>query len=64
MTTDHKRYFMTKFGVTERLIERCLGEALSAGGDFADLYFESVASTAIGIDESIVKTASQGISVG
>ncbi len=45
-------------------MERCLGEALSAGGDYADLYFESVTSTSLGIDEGLVKTASQGISVG
>ncbi|WP_263375896.1 metalloprotease TldD [Granulicella aggregans] len=45
-------------------MERCLGEALSAGGDYADLYFESVMSTSLGVDEGLVKTASQGISVG
>ena len=61
---DHKRYFIDKLGISERLMERCLGEALSAGGDYADLYFESVTSTSLGIDESIVKSASQGISVG
>ncbi|HWW23795.1 MAG TPA: metalloprotease TldD [Edaphobacter sp.] len=67
MTTpapDHKRYFIEKLGLSERLMERCLGEALSAGGDYADLYFESVTSTSLGIDESLVKSASQGISVG
>ena len=42
---SHRRYFFEKFGITERLLERCLGEALSAGGDYADLYFESVTST-------------------
>ena len=63
-TTDHKRYFFDKLGLTERLLERCLGEALSAGGDFADLYFEAVTSTSLGMDEGILKTASQGISVG
>ena len=61
---DHKRYFIDKLGVSERLMERCLGEALSAGGEYADLYFESVTSTSLGVDESMVKTASQGISVG
>ena len=61
---DHKRYFIEKLGLSERLMERCLGEALSAGGDYADLYFESVTSTALGIDESLVKTAAQGISLG
>ncbi|HTW44851.1 MAG TPA: metalloprotease TldD [Acidobacteriaceae bacterium] len=63
-TQQHKQYFFAKFGITERLLERCLGEALSAGGDYADLYFESIASTSIGIDESIVKSASQGVSAG
>ncbi len=61
---SQKRYFFDKFGLTERLLERCLGEALSAGGDYADLYFESIASTAIGVDESLVKSASQGVSAG
>jgi TldD protein len=63
-TPDHKRYFFTHLGLTERLLERCLGEALSAGGEFADLYFEAVTSTSLGMDEGIVKTAAQGISVG
>ena len=62
--TDHKRYFIEKLGLSERLMERCLGEALSAGGDYADLYFEAVTSTSLGIDEGLIKTASQGISVG
>ena len=61
---DHKLYFIEKLGLSERLMERCLGEALSAGGDYADLYFESVTSTSLGVDEGLVKTASQGISVG
>jgi TldD protein len=63
-TLDHKRYFFTHLGLTERLLERCLHEALSAGGDFADLYFESVTSTSLAMDEGIIKTAAQGISVG
>jgi TldD protein len=61
---DHKRYFIEKLGLSERLMERCLGEALSAGGDYADLYFEAVTSTSLAMDEGLVKTASQGISVG
>jgi TldD protein len=61
---SHRRYFFEKFGITERLLERCLGEALAAGGDYADLYFESVTSTALGVDEQIVKSASQGTSAG
>ena len=59
-----KRFFFEKFGITERLLERCLGEALSAGGDYADLYFESMTATSLGVDEQIVKSASQGVSAG
>src|ERR1700678_4168285 len=61
---EHELHFFQKFGLTGRLIERCLGEALSAGGDYADLYFESIASTSISVDESLVKSASQGMSSG
>ena len=61
---EHELHFFQKFGLSGRLIERCLGEALSAGGDFADLYFESIASTSLSVDESLVKSASQGVSAG
>ncbi len=61
---NHKRFFFEKFGITDRLLERCLGEALSAGGDYADLYFESVTAIGLGVDEQIVKSASQGTSAG
>lgn len=63
-TISHRRFFFEKFGITERVLERCLGEALSAGGEYADLYFESVAATSIGLDEQLVKSASQGVSAG
>src|ERR1700734_1625904 len=61
---SHRRYFFEKFGLTERLLERCLDEALSAGGDYADLYFESVTTISLGVDEQIVKSPSQGTSAG
>ncbi len=61
---SENRFFFEKFGITSRLLERCLGEALSSGGDYADLYFESVTATALGVDEQIVKSASQGTSAG
>jgi TldD protein len=63
-TPGSSRFFFDKFGVTNRLLERCLAEALQAGGDYADLYFESVTGTSLGVDEQIVKSASQGTSAG
>ena len=56
--------FAWKFGVTERDLEGYLAEALWAGGDYADLFFEHVATTSLSIDESIIKTATQGVTLG
>jgi TldD protein len=56
--------FFQKFGITPADLQRYLGEALSAGGEYADLYFEYLTSTSISLDESMVKSASQGISAG
>ncbi len=61
---DHREFFFGKFGFTQSDLERYLSEALSAGGDYADLYFEYHTSTSIGVDESLVKSAAQGISAG
>ncbi len=57
-------FFARKFGITEHDLEGYIGEALSAGGDYADLYFEYMITSSIGIDESIVKSATQGVSAG
>src|SRR5689334_11797619 len=63
MTQDQNLFFQ-KFGITPNDLQRYLGEALSAGGEYADLYFEYLTSTGIRVDESIVKSATQGISAG
>src|SRR6202008_856392 len=57
-------FFGRKFGLTEHDLQAYLDEALSAGGDYADLYFEYLATSSISIDESIVKSAVQGVSLG
>src|SRR5258708_29814386 len=57
-------FFGRKFGISAHDLETYLSEALSAGGDYADLYFEYLATSSISIDESIVKSAVQGVSVG
>jgi TldD protein len=57
-------FFAQKFNLVERDLESYLSEALSAGGDYADLYFEYLATSSIGIDEQIVKSATEGVSLG
>ncbi len=59
-----KKFFFERYGLAQADVERYLAAALSAGGDFADLYFEYQTSTSVSLDESMVKSASQGISVG
>jgi len=63
MSLSHS-FFGQKFGLTEANLESYLSEALSAGGEYADLYFEYLATSSISIDESIVKSAVQGVSLG
>ncbi len=61
---NKQQFFFERYGLAERDIERYLAAALSAGGDYADLYFEYLTSTSVSVDESMVKSASQGISAG
>ncbi len=56
--------FATRFQITRRDLEAYLAEALSQGGDYADLYFEYLLTSSISLDESIVKSAAQGVSMG
>src|SRR3954469_1133694 len=57
-------FFASRFGITENDLQSHISEALSNGGDYADLYFEYLATSSISIDESIVKSATQGVSMG
>ena len=56
--------FFERFGITHADLQRYLTEALTAGGDYADLYFEHQTTTSLLVDESLVKSATQGISAG
>ncbi|HWP83903.1 MAG TPA: metalloprotease TldD [Terriglobia bacterium] len=57
-------FFEQRYGVTPSDLEKYLAAALSAGGEYADLYFEHRATTSISLEESLVKGATQGVSVG
>ena len=56
--------FAARFGISRQNLESYLADALSQGGDYADLYFEYLLTSSIGIDESMVKSAAQGVSMG
>lgn len=57
-------FFAERFGITEHNLERYLSEALSAGGDYADLYFEYLSTSGIAMDEGILKSATEGVTLG
>jgi TldD protein len=58
------RFFFDRYGLAERDLERYLAAALAEGGDYADLYFEYTTTSSILLDESLVKSATEGVSVG
>jgi TldD protein len=62
--TKTDRFFFDRFGVAESNLSQLLETALAAGGDYADLYFEHTSSSSLLVDESLVKTATEGISMG
>src|SRR5438105_13413276 len=64
ITVMTNRFFFQHYGLTQQDLERYLASAVSAGGEYADLYFEYLSSTSLMVDESMVKSASQGISAG
>src|SRR5436309_7531673 len=64
VNSEKQKCFFGRYGLTEQDLERYLAAALSAGGDYADLYFEYLTSTSLLVDESMVKSATQGISAG
>ncbi len=63
-TKDARRFFSARYGLASADLERYLAAALSRGGDFADLYFEYQSTSSLLMDESLIKSASQGISAG
>ena len=60
----HDRFFFDRYPLTQVDLGRFLAAALSEGGNYADLYFEHTTTSSILVDESLVKSASEGISMG
>src|SRR3954452_12747567 len=60
----NKSFFSDRFGLSDSDLQKYLSAALSAGGTYADPSFEYLNSTSISVDESLVKSATQGVSAG
>src|SRR5580704_10693165 len=59
-----KSIFFDKHNVTTHDLESYLTEALSRGGDYADLYFEYRINHSIVLEEQIIKSATKGVNLG
>src|SRR4029434_1627677 len=59
-----KSIFFQRYDLTIADLETYLSEALSRGGDYADLYFEYRINHSVVLEEQIVKSATKGISLG
>lgn len=56
--------FTHRFSVSPEDMKKILNVALSKGGCFSELYFEYTTTNTVMMEESIVKTASENISLG
>src|ERR1041384_161072 len=59
-----KSIFFDAYNVTVADLQAYLSEALSRGGDYADLYFEYRINHSIVLEEQIVKSATKGVNLG
>jgi TldD protein len=50
--------------IDDAFASRLLAEALSRGGDYADLFFEYSAGGSVALEDGVIKTASRGVSLG
>ncbi|HYN05436.1 MAG TPA: TldD/PmbA family protein, partial [Vicinamibacteria bacterium] len=62
-TTAGIGYF-ARFGVTEKLVQATLGEALSSGGDFADVFFQHQVANTYLLEDGAVNRAFADVSLG
>lgn len=54
----------TNFGLDKNIFSKVISEALSVGGDFADIYFQYSISNSINMEEDIIKNTSESVSLG
>ena len=59
-----KSIFFEKHNITTADLQTYLSEALSRGGDYADLYFEYRINHSIVLEEQIIKSATKGVNLG
>ncbi|TMB95258.1 MAG: metalloprotease TldD, partial [Chloroflexi bacterium] len=59
-----EKFYLERFGVTDRELLAAMGRVKVRDVDYADLYFEHTVDESISMEESLVKRASKGVSQG
>src|SRR2546426_691347 len=59
-----EKFYLERFGVTDRELLAAMGRGKVRDVDYADLYFEHTVDESISMEESLVKRASKSISQG
>jgi TldD protein len=62
--TKKTGYFESEFGITDSMCKKVLAEALSKGGDYADLYFEHTIGNWVALEDGKVNRAYCDVSLG
>jgi TldD protein len=64
ITQAEPGYFESEFGISDSLCRKVLAEALSKGGDFADLFFEHTIGNRLMLEDGKVNRASSSVDLG
>src|SRR5436309_8763947 len=59
-----EKFYLERFGVTDRELLAAMGRVKVRDVDYADLYFEHTVDESISMEESLVKRATKSISQG
>ena len=62
--TQPERFFRDRYGVSSGALEQALGSALARRADYGDLYFEFRSTSAVAVEDGLVKKASKDVSQG
>ncbi|MBI3768904.1 MAG: metalloprotease TldD [Deltaproteobacteria bacterium] len=63
-STQPERFFRDRYGVSSGTLEHALGSALARRADYGDLYFEFRTTSAVALEDGLVKKASKNVSQG
>lgn len=64
LISDNVKNYLNHFEVTTQLLQKVIAEAMSKGGDYADLYFEHKITNSLGLEDGKVNRAYSNVAFG